>query len=530
MKNQRRQKEKVTGLNVPAWATKQLMASGTVVAVRGGYTGASKSRRQTYSFNPRAGDSDSDTIRDLPTLRARGRDLTRNNPIAAGAVGTNCVHIVGGGLKMQSRIDRKTLGMKEDEAEEWQRNTETEFKTWADSLDCDISRRSNFYDLQNLVLRSTLESGDVFVLLPFKMVSTSHYGLRLQVVEADRVSNEKNSRDTENLVAGIEKDKNGTPKMYHVRTTHPGSTIGKPDRRWNKIPAFTKSGRRNIIHVFEQLRPGQSRGIPYLAPVIEKIHELGKYTDAEIMNAVISSYFTVFIKTPTGNVGLSPFQSDLVTGGTTTDKDYKLGMGAIVELANDEEVHFADPKRPNTSFDQFMQAILRQIGVALGLPFELLVMHFTKSYSAARSAMLNAWKVFLSKREWLINHFCNIVYDVWMEEAVLRGRVIAPGFLDDPVIRKAYLGVVWIGPSQGSIDPLREMTAVEKRLDLKISTLAEETEYLTGVDWDGKIDRFKREAKIVREIQGILPNGQRSIAVDPDSEKELEDGDGEDDE
>ncbi len=512
----------------PTWGANRFK-SRCMMALAGAYTGASKGRRQTHSFNPKGGDADADTLGDLGVLRERSRDLLRNTPIATGAVGTNLVHVVGVGLKMQSRIDRKTLGMSEEEAEEWQRKTEREFNGWAKSLDCDVTRRNNFYDLQKLVLRSTLESGDCFVLLPFKELKTSLYGTRLQVVEADRLTNADNQQNTKTLSGGIERAKDGTPKFYHIRTTHPGADTIAKEMKWRKVPAFTRSGRRNVIHVYEQLRPGQSRGVPYLAPVIEQLHQLGKYTEAELMAAVVSSLFTVFLKTPTGE-GFSPFEPTAETGSDTDDKDYKMAPGGFVQLAQNEEVTFANPGRPNTSFDPFVQAILRQVGVALGLPFELLVMHFTKSYSAARTAMLNAWKVFLTRREWLVDHFCNIVFEAWFEEAVLRGRVIAPGFLDDRVMRDAYLSNVWIGPAQGSIDPQREISAVEKRIELGISTRAEETAALTGTDWDQKVDRIKKEAEIMAGVRGEASPGSSSTTIPDKTEKELEDGDEEEDE
>lgn len=511
----------------PTWGARRLK-SRYMLAIASAYTGASRSRRQTAAFNPGGGDADADTLTDLEYLRNRSRDSLRNTPIATGAVGTNVVHVVGIGLVIQSRVDREALGMSEGEAEAWQKKTEREFSGWANSLDCDVSRRNNFYDIQRLVLRSTLESGDCFVLLPFKELKTSFYGTRLQVIEADRVCNENSAPNAKTLSGGIEKEEDGTPKNYYIRTTHPGAETIAIERKWKKIPAFTKSGRRNVIHVFEQLRPGQTRGVPYLAPVLEQLHQLGKYTEAELMAAVVSSMFTVFLKTPTG-AGFSPFGPTEESGGATDDKDYKLGVGAIVELAANEDVSFANPGRPSSSFDPFVQAIFRQIGVALGLPFELLVMHFTKSYSAARSAMLNAWKVFITRREWLVDHFCDIVYEAWMEEAVLRGRIIAPGFLDDPMLRAAYLSNIWIGPSQGSIDPAREIIAVEKRIGLGVSTLSEETASLTGTDWDQKVDRMRKEKAIMREING---ENAKPVVKNPDvqqTDEELENGDDEGD-
>ena len=95
----------------------------TQMAMLGGYTGASKSRRQTQTWNPLGGSGDNVTLDDLPVLRDRSRDLLRNAPLAVGAVSTVVTNVVGTGLKPQAHIDRNVLRpyLKSDEAmEEWE--------------------------------------------------------------------------------------------------------------------------------------------------------------------------------------------------------------------------------------------------------------------------------------------------------------------------------------------------------------------------------------------------------------------------
>lgn len=102
-----------------------------------------------------------------------------------------------------------------------------------------------------------------------------------------------------------------------------------------------------------RIRPGLTRGVPYLAPVIETLKQLDKYSEAEIMSAVVSAMFTVFVKSESED-GLAPFggQTD-----STNDNDYKLGVGAILDLQPNESIEIADPKRPNQAFDPFVQAV-----------------------------------------------------------------------------------------------------------------------------------------------------------------------------
>ena len=81
-----------------------------------------------------------------------------------------------------------------------------------------------------------------------------------------------------------------------------------------------------------------------------------------------------------------------------------------------------------------MRAMCEQVGAALEIPADLLMMSFNSSYSASRAALLEAWKAFRMRREWLVKDFCDPVYELWLTEAVALGRISAPGFLTDPLI------------------------------------------------------------------------------------------------
>lgn len=236
------------------------------------------------------------------------------------------------------------------------------------------------------------------------------------------------------------------------------------------------------------------------------------------MAAVVSAMFSVFIKSEDPD-GLAPIEDG--AGSGRDDKDFQLGPGAILDLLPYESVEIADPKRPNAAFDQFVLAILRQVGVALEIPFELLVKHFTASYSAAQAALLEAWKFFRSRREWLASMFCQPVYEAVITEAVARGYLNAPGFFSDPMIRAAYLGSEWIGPPRGQIDQLKEGKAARERVDMGISTLAEETAALTGGDWERK-HRQRSKEKRMRLEAGLeeveAPAVQPLLPEEPDEQ------------
>jgi len=406
---------------------------------------------------------------------------------------------VGTGLKLKSRIDRRILQLDEEAADEWESMAEAECRMWAESTNCDVTGIQNFCGIQDLAFRSTLENGDTFVLTPSKPDRRRPYPLQLQLIEADRVCNKDNLQDSDVLAGGILKDANGRPEEYHVLKGHPGN-IWKKQNEWIAVRAYgAGSGRKNVLHLYRKLRIGQSRGVPDLAPVIETLKQLGRYTDAEVDASVIAAFFTVFVKSEYQG-GLYPMQPTTETGGKATDKDYKMAPGAILDLLPNEDISTANPGRPNQTFDQFVLAISRQIGVALELPFEILVKHFTASYSAAQAALLEAWRFYMGRRKWLEDVLCKPVYELWMTEAVALGRIAAPGFLSgDPLIRMAYLGSEWTGPSKGQIDQLKEVNAAKERLALTLTTHSEETSALTGGDWEQKFSQRAREEQMKRD-------------------------------
>jgi capsid protein len=163
------------------------MSARLQLASRGAYTGASTDEKALREYRTRLGSADADSVGDLPTLRSRTRDMARNNPVAAGAIATNVRNVIGTGLIPRPTPDAEYLGLTDDQASEWARAAERIFWTWAKS--CDIERKQPFWAMQALVLQSELESGDIFTVRRYMTRPGDILGLKLQVIEADRVCN-----------------------------------------------------------------------------------------------------------------------------------------------------------------------------------------------------------------------------------------------------------------------------------------------------------------------------------------------------
>lgn len=477
--------ERAIAYVAPQTALKRTKARAAM-ALMGGYQSAGYSQRLT-NWTPGQGDADADTIRDLRELRSRSRDLVRNSPIAIGAIETQVSHVVGTGLTMQSRIDAEFLGLEEEAASEWQKTTEREYKLWAESQFADAAGQLNFYELQELAFRSTLESGDCAAVLSNLNRPNWPFKLAIQLIEADRISNPDNKADSDRMVAGIERNEYGEPIRMHIASKHPGYLFLAKDITWQSVDFYGQSGRRNVLHLMRKLRPGQTRGVPALAPIIDIIKQLARYSGAEVDAAVNSAAFALFTKMdPEAFTEIFDEEAQNTIIDAAKGWDGGLNSGKAVNLLPGESIETAAMNRPNPNFDPFIQAFLGQVGMATNIPYEVLTKRFQSSYSAARAALLDAWRTFKIRREWLAAKFCQPVYEEWLADAIAAGRIQAPGFFTDPAIRKAWCGSQWSGDGPGSIDPLKEATAAEKRMEIGLTTLPEEIIGYDGGDWETK--------------------------------------------
>ena len=483
-----------------------------------GDAGASWHKKSTKGFNAMSGSAKEDIDANNGTLRQRARMLYMAAPVATSAIKTVRTNVVGVGLHLKSRIDRETLGLDQKAADEWQAKAEKEFALWADRKNaCDATGINNFYAMQQLALVSWLVSGDAFaVIKQYEPTSIAPYSLRVHIVEADRIATPTSATTTAPLFYtqgkasngnmiydGVEVNGDGMVEAYHIRNNYP-LELGTIPTKWTRVQAYGKlTGLPNILHLMVSERPDQYRGVSYLAQVIEPLLQLRRYTESELTAALVESFFTAFIKTE-ANASDTPFNEvgSSLPEVTRDPNEYEMGPGQINIMEPGEDVTFADPKRPASGFNNFMRAICEQVGAALEIPADLLLKSFNASYSASRAALLEAWKSFKMYREWFVDDFCRPIYEIWMAEAVARGRLIAPGFFTDPAMRAAYLGSDWIGPSQGQLDPTKEITAEILAIGEGITTREQATIRLNGGQWGANIDQLAIENEKLRAAQG----------------------------
>lgn len=498
------------------------------------YEGASHTKKSMQGWHTSIGDSNVDTVPDMNTLRSRGRDLVRNAPIACSAAKVLRTSVIGTGLKPTPKVKAKVLGFSDEKAQEWNDRAKAMFSAWAENkVSFDIQKKQNFYDSQAMVIFNVFAAGDIFATTPRVPIPGIEQDTRIQIIEADRVCNPNDAEDTSKITGGVEVDSNGAPVAYHISKSHPHGIDSNDVVTTQRVKAWgDKTGRQNVIHVFDMQRPDQKRGVSWLAPVITKFKQLNRYSDAEIMAAVVSGMFTVFVKKDMQGddileESLTEQESNAypkVSGAESqedADKSYRLGNGAMVGLAEGESVDFANPMRPNANYEPFVNAIYKEIGASLEIPYEILMKIFQSSYSASRAAFLEGWRAFRVKRVWMTRQYCQPIYEIWLSEAVAKGQIDAPGFFDSNLLRSAYCNCQWIGDSKGQIDPVKETLGLQMQEDRGYITAEQIAAELNGSDFEENLIQRKKEQDL-RVKFGLDTKPLDPAVVKEENEKKTE--------
>lgn len=505
--------------------------SGKKVMTSTGYGnhGASQTLNSMIGWLAGGGSAEDDIDLNGGILRKRARDLYAGGGLARSGPATLTTSVVGWGIMPQPTIDGTLLNMGDEEADEWERNTLREFRLWAESHFCDAEQSKDFFTLQELAFRNQLMSGDVFVLFGMTPNPRTPYQLTLRLIEADRISTPESS-DGESevrqqdgggrIVDGVEIDKEGRVIRYHIASRHPLMEESDEEVTWTTIDAFgSGTGDPNILHVMTYERPEQRRGVPFVASQIEQIKQLDRYINSELAANVVAAMLTAFLESES-NDGKAGMEDAIDADEKVTDDELHLELapGAIYDLPPGKHVNTVNPIRNNSAFEQFVQTMITVIGASMEIPKEVLIKKYDSNYTAARSALLDFWRTVRVYRTRFNRQFCQPIYEMWLAEAVANGRVEAPGFFDDPAIRAAWCGCNWTGSSMGHVDPMKEINAAEKRIQLNISTEEQEAREYNGNDWSENIRQRKKEIAEYQQMYGEMNTDNKNNDAEPEGE------------
>lgn len=467
----------------------------------------------------------------LPRLRARSRWLFRNNPYAGGVMNTYLNYIVGTGLSLQMQARRYEWQTEDGkdvvvpvEMEAWNDWTEEQFGAWGE--DCDVASSPScpdaFVDLQGLVLRKLIEDGEalIYYVEDFGLPGVP---LRLQVLEPDCLDLAKYEHEGNPVILGVEVDRRSWRPLAYWVTEESGSgrTLQLGSRR---IPA------EKLLHLYERLRPGQLRGVPWLAVVTQRFYDLDEYADAELIGNKIAACFSVFITSPTGTeipllAKASQFFPKDADGNTVAN----LAPGIIgAGLPPGSEVNVVAPQKPGGTFGMFTRHHLTAMaaGTQHGLSYYAMTRDTQgTTFAGGRQAQLMDYQGYRPVQAWLARKFCGPVLRRWMDVAVQVGAVTAPGYFANAPGPRFWQRHGWMPPGwTWGINPLQEVNASKASMRSGITTHGDEC---AALGYDGKtqlrkLARERREAKRLGLVMDSNPADDTKRAETEDLKPEAD--------
>lgn len=498
-----------------------------------GYEGARYGREMAL-WMPGLMSADSETLYDRDTLVARQRDITRNSPLVSSGVTTVKDGIVGEQYSLSSKPKTRLLGKGFDDAweEEFQEEVESLFEIYSESLSnhADAEGKKTLTDIIRLAVAVTLIDGEFFGAFEWLDGPGRPFKTAIQVIDGDRVCNPNGSIDSGALRAGIERDGNGRPIAYHVRTSHPNDLFGDARATWKRIPVMTGWGRLNILHVHEQLRASQTRGVSDMASAIKQMYLTKKFEDTMLQNVILRSAIAMSIESelPSAQV----FEKLGALSGNSIEKavgDYAKGfLGSVSRMTGRNSLgvdgvripHFHPGTKLNAQAvgdggplgTEFEMSLHRKIAGSLGLSYEEYARDFMNTnYSSARASMSLTFRAMRSMKRRTADRVANAIYRAWLEEMVQSGRITSMprhargAWLMDGIRLDALSSAEWIGASRAQIDERRETEAASLRIKMGLSTQEIECARL-GLDWRSVNKQLQRESRM-RQRLGISIDG-----------------------
>lgn len=433
--------ERIISAVAPGWALsrqRSRLAARRLADVVQRYEGAANNRR-TRNWQASNASPNAETSADLATLRARSRDLVRNNPYAAAGLDMLVAYQVGTGIVPRSRtgdleIDRAANAL----WAEWGRSA-------------DSAGRHDINGLMAQVARSRAEAGEVLCLLrPLAPQEAdrrrSPVPLALHVLEVDHLDTASVRRLASPYDQGVEADAYGRPLAYHILPRHPGD--------WTAPAQSIRVPAEYCLHVFRQDRPGQFRGTPDLAPVMARLRLLDEAEDAVLMQMLVQACVAAFV-TSSEAAGEGALEAAPDDTGTQVKK---LRPGMIERLLPGEDVQFLNPSGGG-NFPTFARNQLHAIATGFGLTYDLMTGDLSQAtYSSLRAGRL-AFKRRLESLQWLVlvPQFCAPVWDAFISAAQLAGQLPA---------RPGRWPVEWAPPRFEMVDPLKDTLAIREQLRL----------------------------------------------------------------
>lgn len=375
---------------------------------------AARSDRFNQSWITPSTSKDGEIRGGLVPLRNKARNLCNNDDYAKRYLSLMRTNVVGpDGFNLQvktyDRVNNKDVP---DTLAD--RSIEDSFAIWSKAENCTPSRRDTFRKVQDLVLQHAIRDGEAFI----RVLENSGIGthsFNLQIIEPDLIDEKYNAKlqNGNVVVMGVELNKWREPVAYYfkeipIELTVYGFGYDSTGKR-TRIPAT------EIIHLYDKDRANQTRGISWLAPVIEGLRQLKEYEKAALTNAQIgASKMGFFIPNPMG----ASYKGD------KNPLSMKIEAGSFSQIAEGLDFKTFDSKFPDTQHESFIRGFLRRMSAGTNMTYHSLSGDISGiNFSSIRAGLLEEREYYKSVQKWFEEGVLIPVYEKWLKWSLSQGLI-----------------------------------------------------------------------------------------------------------
>jgi len=402
------------------------------------YDAASKGRR-TYGWKAPGTAADSAAGANRARLRNLSRDMIRNRSLAARGQAVVTGNVVGTGIMPSVRMadgDDATAAMEV-------------IRDHILTPAIDVYGVNALPGIQTQIMNTVFADGEVLVrrrMRDLRFEPGLQLPFQVQVLEVDHLDETIFTNGQNEVIDGIEYGPTGKAVAYHLFDQHPGDNRRITSGRFTstRVPA------QQILHIRRLDRPGQMRGVPWLAPVMMTLGELSDYQEAQILKQRIAALLAFFVEA--GEDGAVYDGKDLA----------EIGPGSVVGLQAGQKMVASQPPTVD-GYPDFMREGIRTIATGLGLTYESFGDLTGVNFSSGRMGRMEMDRfIQVWQQQIIIGELCNGIagwtLDTWPLVQISRGLPAAPKALE------------WTAPRRPLIDPSKEIGAAIEEIDAGLNS------------------------------------------------------------
>lgn len=479
---------------------------------------------QLRNWQPRSESVDAALLPDFVRGNARADDLVRNNGYAANAVQLHQDHIVGSFFRLSHRPSWRYLGIPEEESRAFALEVEAAWKEFAEDDSCyiDVERKRTFTMMIREGVAMHAFNGELFTQAAWERSSQRLFRTQFKMVSPKRVSNPNNLGDSRNCRAGVVINDQGAALGYHVSDDdYPMWT----PQKWTYVPRELPGGRASLIHVFEPLEDGQTRGANQFYSVMEQMKMLDTLQNTQLQSAIVKAMYAATIESELDTqsamdfiLGADAKDNKLVNwigeiASYYTGAPVRLGGAKVPHLMPGDTLNLQTAQNADNGYSVFEQSLLRYVAAGLGVSYEQLSRNYSQmSYSTARASANESWCYFMGRRKFIASRQACQMFLCWLEEAIARRVVTLPAKarFSFQEARSAWGNCDWIGSGRMAIDGLKEVQEAVMLIEAGLSTYEKECAK-RGEDYQEIFAQQVRET-LERHQAGLKPPAWAAVA------------------